>query len=312
MKDLRQLPKLRDSLAYVYLEHCRIDREQSAIAIYDEDGLTPIPCASIALLLLGPGSRVTHAAMSALADNNCLVAWCGEEGVRLYCYGSGGSRSAAPLIEQARLVSDAGLRVEVARRMYSMRFQDEPPPHLGLEQLRGWEGRRVRDAYALASKETGVTWKKREYDRSNWSAADPVNRALTAANACLYGVCHAAILSLGFSAGLGFIHTGWQLSFVYDIADLYKTAISIPIAFRCAAESPIDLEKRVRHACRDRFREINLLGRLSEDLPRALGMKRETVDAFFAEDTGDTNPGGLWDIAGGVIAGGINYGDPDS
>src|SRR5436190_20123567 len=103
VQDLRQLPKFRDSLSYLYVEHCRVDKEEQSIAVHDGDGRVPVPCASLALLMLGPGTRVTHAAITTLADNNCLVAWCGEQGVRMYACGMGGTRSAAPLLDQARL-----------------------------------------------------------------------------------------------------------------------------------------------------------------------------------------------------------------
>jgi CRISPR-associated protein Cas1 len=313
VRDLRQLPKLRDSLSYLYVEHCRVDREAYAIALHDAEGRTQVPCASLALLMLGPGTTITHAAIAALADNNCLVAWCGEEGVRFYACGTGGTRSAAPLLHQARLVSQTEARLQVAARMYQMRFQEEPDPNLTLEQLRGWEGRRVRDAYARASAETGLPWHGRSYTRDAWGQADPVNRALSAANSCLYGICHAAILSLGFSPALGFIHTGKQLSFVYDVADLYKTVVTIPVAFRCTAEGELDLERRTRLACRDVFQELQLLPRLAEEIPRALGMRREEAEQLFAVDQDMALPGSLWDPdrAEGV-EGGMNYGDPDA
>jgi CRISPR-associated protein Cas1 len=312
VRDLRQLPKLRDSLSYLYAEHCRIDRDAKAIALYDAEGRTQVPCASLALLMLGPGTNITHAAIAALADNNCLVAWCGEEGVRFYACGTGGTRSATPLLYQAQLVSHLESRVEVAKRMYQMRFREEPDPGLTIEQLRGWEGRRVRDAYARASAESGVPWHGRSYTRDAWGHADPVNRALSAANSCLYGICHAAILSLGFSPALGFIHTGKQLSFVYDIADLYKTVVTIPVAFRCTAEGDGELERRTRLACRDMFQEMRLLPRLAEEIPRALGMRQEEVEQLFAVDQEMALPGALWDPdrAAGV-GGGVNYGDPD-
>src|SRR5262249_26112668 len=162
-----------------------------------------------------------------------------------------------------------------------------------LEQLRGWEGRRVRDAYARASAATGVPWLGRSYDRGAWGAADPVNRALSAANACLYGLCHAAILSLGFSPALGVIHTGQQLSVVYDIADLYKTALTIPVAFEVAAEGAHEIERRTRLRCRDRFRDTRLLERLADEIPRALGLKREEAEALFAVDADMALPGSL-------------------
>ncbi len=308
MDDLRTLPKLRDSLSYLYVEHCCVDRKDSAIALYDQVGETRVPAASLAILMLGPGTRVTHAAMAVLAESNCLVVWCGEQGVRFYAHGTGGTRSASWLLHQARLVSDDTLRLEVARRMYQMRFQEEVDPNLNLEQLRGWEGRRVRDTYARASQETGVPWHGRHYDRGSWNAADPVNRALSAANSCLYGLCHAAILSMGLSPALGFIHTGKQLSFVYDIADLYKTVITIPLAFRTVAQDTRPLERSVRLACRDLFREHRLLDRLADDLPRVLGLKPEPIENLFEGDVDPAAPGYLWEPGTPQgVAGGLNY-----
>lgn len=291
MENLHQLPKFRDSLAYLYLEHCRVDQHEKSIAAHDAEGMTPVPCASLALLMLGPGTTITHAAIDALAENNCLVAWCGEQGVRFYACGVGGTRSARGIIHQAWLVSDPNRRMEVIRRMYQKRFPEPLSPDLSIEQIRGLEGARVRDAYAAASREFGVPWSGRFYDRSNWNAAEPVNRALSAANAALYGVCHAAILSLGYSPALGFIHTGKQLSFVYDVADLYKTEITIPIAFQTARDCTAQLEREVRIRCRDRFREARLLPRIVDDLQELLGQPSDTE---FGPDSDPAMPTPLW------------------
>ena len=132
--------------------------------------------------------------------------------------------------------------------MYRFRFNENIPPIISLESIRGMEGLRVRRAYSEASDKYGVEWKGRNYDQNNWNNGDPINRALSAANACLYGVCHAGIVSAGYSAGLGFVHTGKMLSFVYDIADLYKTETTIPVAFQVTAEhsNDKDLERFIR------------------------------------------------------------------
>ena len=34
-KDLHILPKVRDSWSYLYVEHCRVDQEDKAIAVHD-------------------------------------------------------------------------------------------------------------------------------------------------------------------------------------------------------------------------------------------------------------------------------------
>lgn len=293
MEDLHLLPKIRDSLSALYVEHARIDRHEKSIAIWDQEGMTPVPAASLAVLTLGPGTTITHAAVQSLADNNCLVIWAGEENVRYYASGMGGTRSAAPLLLQARLASDEKTRLDVVRRMYRMRFSDVPDTILTVEALRGLEGIRVRQAYAQASAESGVEWTGRNYDRSNWQDADPVNRALSCANSCLYGICHAAILASGYSPGIGFIHTGKQLSFVYDIADLYKCDLTIPLAFEIAKENPPQLERTVRYRMRDVFRETKLLQRIIPDIRKVLGLSKEEEIASPLDDD-PALPGELW------------------
>jgi CRISPR-associated protein Cas1 len=288
------LPKVRDRLSGLYIEHARIDRHEKSIAIHDANGVTPIPVATLCVLMLGPGVNVTQAAITTIADNNCLVVWCGEENVRFYAFGNGGTRSAALLIHQARLASFPDMRLEVVKRLYRMRFNTSLDENLTVEQLRGMEGVRVREAYARASVLTGVMWTGRNYDRSNWSEADTVNRALSCANSCLYGLCHAAILSIGASPGLGFIHVGKQLSFVYDIADLYKLELTIPVAFEIAKDDPPDIERQVRLRCRDRFRDEKLLQRVVPDIQKVLSLSAEGEALAALLDEDPALPTDLW------------------
>lgn len=308
VKDLHILPRIHDSWSYLYVEHCRIDQEAKAIAIHDAGGKIPVPIAALTLLMLGPGTSITHAAIRALAENGCLVAWTGEEGVRFYAQGLGETRSARHLQRQALLCSHPKFRLRVVQRMYRMRFEEELDESLTLEQIRGREGIRVRQAYASASRESGVEWQGRQYDRGRWTGANPINRALSAANSCLYGVCHAAIISAGYSPALGFIHTGKMLSFVYDIADLYKVEITIPVAFAAAADAIGNLEIRVRHACRDAFHHDRLLDRIIPDIRLSLGEETDSEGTpDFDADEG--LPGGLWDPVAGSVRGGVNLGN---
>lgn len=307
--DLHLLPKLRDRLSYLYVEHAVVEREAHSIALYaqDEDGepcVTQAPVCDIALLMLGPGTKLSHGAVDVLARNNCLIAWVGEEGVRLYAFGTGGTHSAARLMRQAEMASDPVLRLATVRKLYGMRFPEATDPEVTIEQLRGKEGFRVREAYRAASQTYGVEWQGRSYDRNRWQGADPVNRALSAANACLYGVCHAAILSMGFSPALGFIHTGKQLSFVYDLADLYKLDLSVPVSFAAAAGSSDDIDRRVRYALRDRFRETQFLARVADDLMAIFGPDDEDSEVY---DEDPAKPGRLV----GQAEGGVSYTEPE-
>lgn len=283
-----------------------MEQEDQAISIHDASGKVPVPCASLALLMLGPGVSITHAAISVLAEHGCLVAWCGEEGIRFYALGLGETRSATNLLYQANAWADKQLHLRVVQRLYQSRFREKLDSNLTLQQIRGMEGIRVRNAYAKAAQESGIRWSGRNYRQDNWDSADPVNRALSAANSCLYGICHAAIISAGFSPALGFIHTGKMLSFVYDIADLYKTEITVPIAFRGVAEGWDELERRVRLTCRDTFVSTNLLERIIPDICKVLGLEENKVSPDDEQmDEEPAAPGPLWDPEVGKTKGGV-------
>jgi CRISPR-associated protein Cas1 len=283
IRNLQELPKLRDSLSYLYLEHGRLEQESKAVAFVDKNaGYTPIPASALSVLMLGPGTTVTHAAVKALADNGCLLLWTGEDGTRMYAQGGGETRKAYHLLRQAELAGDRDKRLAVVRRMYEIRFAEPLDPGLTLEQVRGREGVRVREAYRQASEEFGVEWKGRRYDRNNWSNSDPINRALSLANGLLNGLCHAAIVSGGYSPALGFIHTGKQLSFVYDIADMYKAEITIPVAFWAVSLGTQQLDKRVRQGCREAFKSQRLLKRILPDIDRLL-----EIGDLLPDDTPD-------------------------
>lgn len=310
VNDLHILPKVRDSWSYLYVEHGKIDQDGKAIAVHDENGKVPVPCSTITTLMLGPGTNITHAAIRTLAANGCLIIWSGEEGVRFYAEGTGETRSARNLMRQAWLWSDAQRRLKVVLRMYRMRFFDPLDESLTLQQIRGMEGVRVREAYARASRETGVPWQGRSYRRDDWNAADPINRALSCANSCLYGICHAAIVSAGYSTALGFVHTGKMLSFVYDIADLYKAEISIPVSFEAVAEGTENLERRIRYRCRDAFHDQRLLQRIVPDIDKVLAIEASDRNAETADfDSDEALPGGLWDPTLGEVEGGVNRSD---
>ncbi len=312
MRDLHVLPRFRDGLSFLYVDRVRIEQDQHAILLWDERGRVAVPVAALSVLMLGPGSIITHAAMLALADNGCSVVWCGEGSVRCYAAGSGETHRAANLMAQATAWADPTRHMEVVKRLYRMRFPEELRADLTLEQLRGMEGVRVREMYARMGRETGVKWSGRTYKRGDWGAADPVNRALSTANACLYGLCHAAIVATGFSAGLGFIHTGKVLSFVYDVADLYKCDVTVPVAFEAARDGwNTGVEARVRKLCRQRLWEAKLLDRIVPDIQTSLGLKPDRVqvtDMSKTETSGDSVTG-LWNPEGNDLPGGQNYAD---
>lgn len=259
---------IKDRAAIVFLEYGQVDVIDGAFVLVDKEGARiQIPVGGLACLMLEPGIRITHAAVALAARVGCLLVWVGEGGVRVYAAGQPGGARADRLLYQAGAALDETARLRVVRAMYTMRFGEEPPARRSVDQLRGIEGARVRQLYRQLARLHGVTWETRRYDPNEWDSADTPNRCLSAGTACLYGLCEAAILAAGYAPAIGFLHRGKALSFVYDIADIFKFESVVPAAFTVAAriERGGDrgiLERQVRIACRDAFRRTSLLERI--------------------------------------------------
>ncbi|EPD31452.1 type I-E CRISPR-associated endonuclease Cas1e [Gleimia europaea] len=297
------LPRVTDRLSFLYVERCVIHRDQNSLTIRDEEGTVRVPAASITTLLLGPGTSISHQAVSLVAECGVTCVWVGENSVRYYAHGRSLAQSTALLQEQARKVSNERLRLEVARSMYSMRFAGEDVSALPMRALRGREGARMREIYKENSLRTGVAWTRRTYDPNRFSDGDPINQALSVANYSLYGVIHAVIVSLGCSAGLGFVHVGHDRSFVYDIADLYKAETSIPIAFDVARDYPDDCVVMARKKMRDSIFEKKIIERAVRDVKILLEGEAVTAEQL------ESNVVSLWDLKQSSVAAGTNYAD---
>lgn len=304
----RQLTRTGERLSFIYLERCTVHRDANAITAEDAEGTTHIPSATIGTLLLGPGTRITHQAMSVLGETGAAVCWVGEQGVRYYAGGRALTRSSALAEAQAVRWANVRSRLGVARAMYLLRFPDEDPAGLTRHELLGREGRRVKDCYRAQSARTGVTWRGRRYTPGDFGSGDAVNQAVTAAAQCMYGIAHAVVASLGCSPALGFVHSGHELSFVLDVADLYKTEIGIPLAFDVAAEDEEDVGPRTRRALRDRINETSLLDRCVNDI-KGLLLPEAPLSVTASNDAPDVVT--LQSDGGHAVAAGRNYGGGD-
>ncbi|MEA4838007.1 MAG: type I-E CRISPR-associated endonuclease Cas1e [Rhodospirillaceae bacterium] len=259
---------LKDRASLVFIEHAQLDVQDGAFVAVNADGTrTHIPVGGLAGIMLEPGARISHAAVALAARVGTLITWVGEAGVRLYSAGQPGGARADRLLWQAAIALDPAARLRVVRKMYQLRFGDTPPERRSVDQLRGIEGARVRKSYELLAQAHGVRWNRRRYDVADWDSGDVPNRCLSAATACLHGLSEAAVLAAGYAPAIGFLHTGKPLSFVYDIADLWKVDTVVPEAFRIAglaAKGKLDMapERAVRLACRDAFRRTGLLARI--------------------------------------------------
>jgi CRISPR-associated protein Cas1 len=195
----------------------------------------------------------------------------GEEGIRFYACGIAPNHENSMPRKHAAAWADKKKRTEIARRMFSRRFPGVDVESHSIVELRGMEGIRVRERYAELGQRYGVTWKGRNYDKSNWDMADDINRALSAANATLYALCAAVLCSLGYVPSLGFVHEAGTLPFVYDVADLYKDVTSFPAAFNAVRQNPDDRGNLVRTLLKGRVEEERVLPRLPKDLEELFG-----------------------------------------
>jgi len=271
----RPIP-LKDRASLVFVERAQLDVQDGAFVAVNADGTrTHIPVSGLACLMLEPGARISHAAVALAARTGTLVTWVGEAGVRLYSAGQPGGARADKLLWQAQLALDPTARLRIVRRMYQIRFGEVAPERRSIDQLRGIEGARVRRSYELLAQAHGVSWNRRKYDVADWAAGDLPNRCLSAATACLHGLTEAAVLAAGYAPAIGFLNSGKPLSFVYDIADLWKLDTVVPEAFRIAGlvtKGKLDFspDRAVRLACRDTFRRSGLLAKVIPQIEEVL------------------------------------------
>lgn len=262
---------IKERSSILFVEKGQIDVLDGAFVLIDKNGVRlQIPIGGIACLMLEPGTRISHTAVNLASKAGTLLVWVGEGGVRLYAAGQPGGARTDRLLYQAKLALDEEARLKVVRKMFEIRFGEPPPARRSVDQLRGIEGARVRKMYALIASNYGFDWKYRNYDVEDWESGDLANRCLSTATSCLYGITEAAVLAAGYSPGIGFIHSGKPLSFVYDIADLFKFETVVPLAFKIAKQKHPFAEREVRQRCRDIFRESKILQRLIPSIHEVL------------------------------------------
>lgn len=290
---------IKSRMSVLFIEKTQIDVINGVWVALDSNGVrTQIPLGSVVCIMLEPGTRISHEAVKIAAKMGTLLVWVGEAGVRLYSAGQPGGARSDRLLYQAKLALNADLRLRVVGRMFQVRFGEEAPKRRSVDQLRGLEGVRVKQRYRELAQMHGIEWNGRSYDRLDWNKADAPNRCLSAATACLYGVTEAAVIAAGYAPSIGFIHSGKPLSFVYDIADLFKFETVVPAAFESVANNRCSASD-VRRACRDKFRETRMLKRIIPMIEDVLAASNsEAPKAFddsqppaFLDDKTQCDPG---------------------
>ena len=231
-----------------------------------EGGEYGIPFQSLSMILLGPGSTVSHDALRLMARHGTALVAVGEDGVRCY--------TAPPLMpdtsdiarRQVRAWADAdGSRITIARKMYALRL-GEVLPHQSIEALRGVEGARMKRTYQNLAQRYGITWLGRRYDRADPLAADMPNQAINHASVAITSAAVIAVTSVGAIPQLGFIHEHSGDAFALDIADLFRDTILLPAAFKSAKSAiqnpTINIERLTRRTTGEMLRTERVIPKM--------------------------------------------------
>lgn len=242
---LETLPQAKDRWSPLYLEHGRLEVDDSSVKWIQADGLVcAIPVAAVSAVMLGPGTSVTHAAMLACANSNTMVMWVSQEAKRFHAWGVNSNSDNGNARLQARIYGNRNTRTIVARRMFAVRFgEDDAISDKSINELRGMEGIRWRRVYKDMADKYGVLWDKRDYDKTSWDAADDINRAISCANASLHALCNSIICGMGYLPQIGFLHDDSAISFACDIADIFKAETTLPAAFSVVGGGGYEDEK---------------------------------------------------------------------
>lgn len=243
-------------------------------------GRYDIPYQTVSLLLLGPGTEITHDVLRLCGSHGTGLVAVGDDGVRLYSAPPRGPDQSALARRQAMLWADPDERNGVARAMYAIRLGEELPRR-DIAALRGIEGARMRETYKLTAKRYGIPWQGRKYDRQSPDATDSPNMALNHAAVAVRAAAEVAVAATATIPQLGFIHEDSSLSFALDIADLFRDEFTLPVAFQgyrqWEKEGGDALERVVRRLAGAELRKKKVIPTMIDRIKELLG----------ADDRGD-------------------------
>ena len=234
-----------------------------------EAGDYAIPYQNVSMILLGPGSTVSHDCLRLMARHGVLLAAVGEGAVKHYTAPPMGQGRSEVARAHASLWANPKKRVDVARKMFTLRFGSITAHH-DLNVLRGIEGSRMKESYKILADRHRIPWDGRRYDRSNPNAADIANQAINHAATIAECAADLAVAAVGALPPLGFIHENSSNAFTLDVADLYRTEVTIPLAFKCARlalDNPsLSLERLLRKMASTEFRRFKLIPKMIDNI----------------------------------------------
>lgn len=296
---LADLPKIRERYPFIYLEHGRIEVDDSSIKWISADReVIRLPAAVLMTILLGPGTSITHEAVKVLATLNTTVCWVGEDSLMFYAVGQTPTSDTRNLKHQLELASDPERSLAVAKKMYLRRFPEAKIKSKKLPELMVMEGGRVRELYVQLAQKYFVLWQGRSYQPGKFELSDLTNKLITSCSSALYALVSSVLHALGLSPRVGFIHSGSPLPFVYDVADLYKADLVFDLAFYLTAKmAGVYDRKYVLEEFRNRVIEYDFMTRCPNDVLEILELKADrsrkkgqTPDSDSAAEEDDSVP----------------------
>jgi CRISPR-associated protein Cas1 len=241
-----------------------------------------IPYQGVSMILLGPGTSLTHDVLRLAARHGLLLAAVGEAGVKYYTAPPIGQGRSAVARTHALRWADPKTRLDTARRLYAWRF-GRVLPHRDISTLRGIEGARIKEAYRLMAERFGIRWHGRRYDRDNPGAADLPNQAINHAATFVEAAADIAVAAVGALPPLGFIHEDSSNAFTLDIADLHRSDLMLSIAFgavKAVRDGRADsMEREVRRRAAKMFRQEKLIPRMIDRIKELLDVDDDSGDA---------------------------------
>lgn len=259
------LTRSEDKISFLYVDMARIEQSEYGIEIVQGSTVSEIPVTTINCIILGPGCVITHKALCNISSAGCTVCVMGLNLGAYYLFGVPGTNRSQNLLRQIKYHENKNLHLQIIHKMYEIRY---PGTHLKtktVEELRGIEGKTVKECYEKCAKEYNIAWSGRCYNKDDFYDQDVVNQYITGLNHILYGITTAVINTLGFSPAIGFIHTGHMESFTFDIADLYKEKCIIPLAFKLAQDNKYDRNTMLK-SLRNIVVEKKLMSQIVNDI----------------------------------------------
>lgn len=235
-KSKKLLTKASERISMLYVEKAKIEQSEYGVQIRQGNKISEIPITTISCLILGLGTSITHRAVSNIAKAGCSICWMGMEQAVFYAYGEPATNKSKNILKQMHYHESKVLHTEVIHKMYNWRYPNEKIKSASLEELKGFEGKKMRECYSEYAEQYHYDWNGRTYKTDDFDSSDLANKYVTAINHILYAITQAVIQIMGYSPSIGFIHTGHIAAFTFDISDLFKEEITIPLAFKLSSE----------------------------------------------------------------------------